>query len=872
MLLILFSISLCFSWVSPESHSLRYYYTSMLNSGDFPEFIHVGVLDGVQITYYDSIRKKDIPRQPWMRTSLDDQYWEQETQRLIDRERLSLANVQIATRRTNSSETGLNYLQYTSGCELLEDGTVTGKRHYAFNGRELISFDLEHSTWVAISPYAESTQRKWNSNAGDNEYKRYYTKKICIEWLNTYLRNGAAVLNRKDVPEANVYYTNGHNVNLHCLVTGFYPQSINVTWLADGKPVPDTHSTGILPNHDGTYQIRVAFQMKHDDGRNYVCHIEHSSLPAPKEILWEKDGSVVAVMIGCIILLLLLILCIGAGVYCWKHKDEVNKRITSCLGRGYMASNSSANSTDGSQTLNGNNSDSSDGEKPLISGPLSNPSMQGNKQSVQTPLVQNPDGPPQTHAETSLEQMTVEIETYHTQKETSYKLCDQLIHSMLFHESYRTSQRCPLSLSGSSGWNLNTKHFIFGMNSFRRTVPDSVMGTDTKALSSKSTEALMSERGPVVVVPWACSNPLSWLSPGVLRSGEFLVFPYRYCSSKCFSWWKFPVSLLVLLATVWRMESSKRGTMILHLTALTLLTAAGAHAGSHSLQYLFIYAPLHRDLPQLSMIGMLDDLQIEYYDSSLNRIQPRQQWMASKISDDYWQEQTMAVDALQNHIFRKTAPVVTMLGIQYIQVLWECTVENSQNTTAFVKINVNGFGDVECDLFTVRCRGLGVFSSLSGMFEDILKHDPTFIQLLNPRCVESLQTVLRAGKTALERKVVPQVLVFKRSSTVEMSTPLLCLITAFYPRTINATWLHNGEPVSEDLTVRVLPNHDATYRMELIIDIKNNDPSSYCCQVQHHSSCETLRVTSGVARVSHSICPGPMLCLFIVLAIVTGVA
>nr|QGX07421.1 nonclassical MHC class I antigen [Ginglymostoma cirratum] len=390
MLLILFSISLCFSWVSPESHSLRYYYTSMLNSGDFPEFIHVGVLDSVQITYYDSIIKKDIPRQPWMRTSQDDQYWEQETQRLIDREKLSLANVQIATRRTNSSETGLNYLQYTSGCELLEDGTVTGKRHYAFNGRELISFDLEHSTWVAVSPYAESTQRKWNSNAGDNEYKRYYTKKICIEWLNKYLREGAAVLNRKAVPEANVYYTNGHNVNLHCLVTGFYPQSINVTWFADGKPVPDTHSTGILPNHDGTYQIRVVFQIERDDGRNYVCRIEHSSLPAPKEILWEKDGGVVPVVIGCSILLLLLIFCIGAGVYYWKHKDEVNKRVTICMGHGSMASNSSTSSTDGSQTLNGSNSDSSESGKCLISGPPSSPS---NKQTVQTPLIQNPDGP-----------------------------------------------------------------------------------------------------------------------------------------------------------------------------------------------------------------------------------------------------------------------------------------------------------------------------------------------------------------------------------------------------------------------------------------------------------------------------------------------
>ncbi|XP_060706326.1 major histocompatibility complex class I-related gene protein-like isoform X2 [Hemiscyllium ocellatum] len=198
MLLILLSISLCFSRVSPESHSLRYYYISMLNSNDFPEFIHVGVLDDVQITYFDSVIKKDIPRQPWMRTSLKDQYWEQETQRLIDRQRLSLANVEIAQQRTNSSKQGLNYLQYTSGCEVLEDGTVTGKRQYAFNGQELISFDLDHSLWVAASPYAVSTQNKWNSNKDDNEYKKQYTKRICVDWLNTYHGYGQAFLNRKE--------------------------------------------------------------------------------------------------------------------------------------------------------------------------------------------------------------------------------------------------------------------------------------------------------------------------------------------------------------------------------------------------------------------------------------------------------------------------------------------------------------------------------------------------------------------------------------------------------------------------------------------------------------------------------------------------
>ncbi|XP_072406427.1 class I histocompatibility antigen, F10 alpha chain-like [Chiloscyllium punctatum] len=408
MLLILFSISLCFSRVSPESHSLRYYYTSMLNSNDFPKFIHVGVLDDVQITYFDSVIKKDIPRQPWMQTSLKDQYWEQETQRLIDRQRLSLTNVEIAQRRTNSSKEGLNYLQYTSGCEVLEDGTVTGKRQYAFNGQELISFDLEHSIWVAASPYAVSTQNKWNSNKDDNEYKKQYTKRICVDWLNTYRGYGQAFLNRKVVPEANVYYTNGHNVNLHCLVTGFYPRSINVTWFADGVPVSGTHSTGILPNHDGTYQIRVTFQIEPGDDRNHVCHIEHSSLPAPLKIIWEKGGSVVPGMIGAIFVLVLLIFCIAAGIYYRKHKAEVKKRFPSCFTHGSESSGSST-SCEGSQTLHGNSSDTSESAKPLVTPPSSDTSTGGSMQSVEEPLVTKPD-PSLPNTGAAPDHMTVEIE------------------------------------------------------------------------------------------------------------------------------------------------------------------------------------------------------------------------------------------------------------------------------------------------------------------------------------------------------------------------------------------------------------------------------------------------------------------------------
>ncbi|GCB80689.1 hypothetical protein scyTo_0016328, partial [Scyliorhinus torazame] len=283
-------------------HSLMYYYTSMLNSGEFPNFIHVGVLDGLQITYFDSESKIDIARMPWMNSSVEPDYWTQETQRLMDREKLSMANVRIATKRTGSNDKDRNFLQYTSGCEVGDDGQVSGVRQYAFNGQELISFDVERATWVAASRFARTTQDKWNKNKADNQYKQQYTKKICVDWLNTYLGYGAAALNRKDVPDVIVYHTktsDGQNVNVHCLVTGFYPQAINVSWHTDGEPLVRPQSTGILPNHDGTYQTRIYFETKAGDSRSHVCHVQHSSLPVILKKPWV-EGGISGVIIGSV--------------------------------------------------------------------------------------------------------------------------------------------------------------------------------------------------------------------------------------------------------------------------------------------------------------------------------------------------------------------------------------------------------------------------------------------------------------------------------------------------------------------------------------------------------------------------------------------
>ena len=61
------------------THSLQYLYTATSGISSFPEFVAVGMVDGLVISQYDSNTRNVVPRQAWMKEHLDQEYWESET-------------------------------------------------------------------------------------------------------------------------------------------------------------------------------------------------------------------------------------------------------------------------------------------------------------------------------------------------------------------------------------------------------------------------------------------------------------------------------------------------------------------------------------------------------------------------------------------------------------------------------------------------------------------------------------------------------------------------------------------------------------------------------------------------------------------------
>ncbi|NXQ83160.1 HA1F protein, partial [Nyctibius grandis] len=99
-----------------------------------PEFVTVGYVDGIPFVRYDSETGRMEPRAGWMAASVDQQYWDSETQTAKHDQQINHANLETLRGRYNQSGRALTR-QRMFGCDLLEDGSTKGYYQDAYDGR-----------------------------------------------------------------------------------------------------------------------------------------------------------------------------------------------------------------------------------------------------------------------------------------------------------------------------------------------------------------------------------------------------------------------------------------------------------------------------------------------------------------------------------------------------------------------------------------------------------------------------------------------------------------------------------------------------------------------------------------------------------------
>ncbi|XP_051741106.1 hereditary hemochromatosis protein homolog isoform X5 [Ctenopharyngodon idella] len=322
---ILFIITILLPAASPRgSHSLWMLITYINGETQFPKLSGTFMLDDITVGYYDYETRSYVAR--GNTTNEED---------VVDPNHLNIiSNYLIAhfiersdyLRPINHTESHVVY-QVLGLCEQRDDKRTQMITKSAFRGSttdELRFFDGKFTyqgtlnyTAIEIKPYLELSM--WRLETV------YYP--ACIKTLQSYLKKRGTQVKRKVKPRVRlIQKTNSDSggFRVSCLATGFYPRHMNLTLLRDGQPVSDHEITGgdLLPNGDGTYQMRKSLEISADEHK-YTCSAIHLSLDNKMDVTLEFDpGEPFKSVILPVLIVLVLMLMFGTGAVIYKCRKR----------------------------------------------------------------------------------------------------------------------------------------------------------------------------------------------------------------------------------------------------------------------------------------------------------------------------------------------------------------------------------------------------------------------------------------------------------------------------------------------------------------------------------------------------------------------
>ncbi|XP_026144090.1 zinc-alpha-2-glycoprotein-like isoform X1 [Carassius auratus] len=339
---------LCEPSLQTEKHQLYYIYTALSKPVELPgiyQFTAMGLLDDREIDYYNSIEQRKIPKQHWMKEKMQQDYWEKGTQSRKSKEQWFNVNVDILMKRMRHNESDVHVLQWRHGCEIEKQGDEVkfskGIDEYSYDGDNFLSFDDKESQWVAPVAAALPTKRKWDNVPILNQYTKGYLEKECVDWLNKFRDFGDEEIQNGSPPDVYVSakrYT-GHKTKLKltCFATGFYPKDVILSIRKYRSPLPEEEivSSGVRPNHDGTFQLKKSVFIQEDEKAEYDCFVSHRTLKEPIIIPWDGKcpdcgGSMIigiaigAVGVAIVVALVIFYLYKTKRLFCRKREVQRN--------------------------------------------------------------------------------------------------------------------------------------------------------------------------------------------------------------------------------------------------------------------------------------------------------------------------------------------------------------------------------------------------------------------------------------------------------------------------------------------------------------------------------------------------------------------
>ncbi|KAI4896286.1 hypothetical protein NFI96_025849, partial [Prochilodus magdalenae] len=259
---------------------------------NLPEYVQRTTLNDVTLFYHDSDTVSKMPRPNWINTTKGRWHWNH-ILHWADRNRYVITlGFKSAVQQFNrtGSLADINVYQGWGCCTVYPNGTFSSSLTHKFNGKDFASFDLDRKVFVPAVPEAFVYKNQRARDEQDlKELSDFYTN-VTVERLNVF--KDAPALRTRKVPEIRIFdKRNTDTITVTCHVTGFYPRVVQVDWVGPNFQTVDEGVTEVLPNEDGTFQIRKRVIVPEEDvGKHtYSCVVLHSSVPHSITTVWVGD-------------------------------------------------------------------------------------------------------------------------------------------------------------------------------------------------------------------------------------------------------------------------------------------------------------------------------------------------------------------------------------------------------------------------------------------------------------------------------------------------------------------------------------------------------------------------------------------------------
>ncbi|XP_074469567.1 class I histocompatibility antigen, F10 alpha chain-like [Sebastes fasciatus] len=257
-----------------------------------------------------------------------------------------------------------------------------------------------------------------------------------------------------------------------------------------------------------------------------------------------------------------------------------------------------------------------------------------------------------------------------------------------------------------------------------------------------------------------------------------------------------------------------------------------ASAVTHSLKYFYTASSGVPNFPEFVSVALVDEVQIDHYDSNTRMVEPKQDWMTMITEDDpqYWERETENCNATQQ-VFKVNLEIAKQRfnqigGVHIVQWMYGCEWDDgTDEVNGYNQWGYDGEDFISFDLQTetwVAPKPQAVITKHKWDNDKatIARDKLYFTQI----CPEYLKKYVNYGRSVLLRTELPSVSLLQKTP----SSPVSCHATGFYPDRATLFWRKDGEDLHEDVDLgEILPNHDGTFQMSADLNLSSVPPEDW---------------------------------------------